>query len=435
MIDGPLPRRPRRPRCPRHPGFPRSRRWWILAGAPFLLAGCASAHEPAQRSRPALEPPSAWREAERATVRDHVRLTDPALFVKAGEAYFDRAMERVIFQAVPRGDWDPGASAEHYSMYVADIERNEHGLPAGLKNIVRVSPNGSANTCGWFHPTDPWRVLFGSTINPPATKAASGYQRTSRDYVWLFPAEMEVVDVRLPGAPPIEQGEAIEDSCYAPMANPRPMTLRALFERPGYDAECSWSADGRFVLYVNVPEGTNDGDIYVYDTRTGAHTPVVVAPGYDGGPFFSHDGKFITYRSDRAGNDLLQVFVAKLAFGEGGAITGIEWERPVTANEHVNWGPYWSARGDFVVYSTSEVGHHNYEVFAASANTGEQAVEPGALAKRRITHAAGFDGLPVFSANGRWMLWTSQRLAEGDSPDSPPGSQVWAARVVDAKPE
>ncbi|MGP1309540.1 MAG: TolB family protein, partial [Phycisphaerales bacterium] len=221
---------------------------------------------------------------------------------------------------------------------------------------------------------------------------------------------------------------------YAPMNNPRPMTIRALFEKPGYDAECSYSADGRYVLYVNVPEGTKDGDIYVFDTVTGKHTPLVVADGYDGGPFFSRDGRYITYRSDRAGNDLLQVYVAKLAF-DGEGPTGIEWERPVTANRHVNWGPYWSRGGDFLVYSTSEVGHHNYEVFAAESNTGDDALGVDALKTRRVTHAAGFDGLPVFSENGRWMLWTSQRLANGDAADAAPGSQVWAARVVGAKPE
>jgi hypothetical protein len=411
---------------------PRSLRVSVLAV--LATAGSALAHEPEQARRaPTLDDPGVWRAAERETLRNHVRLTDPALFSKAGEAYFDRAMRRVIFQAIPKGDWDTGASTEHYSMYVADIALDSSGYPSGLANIVRVSPDGSSNTCGWFHPTDKWTVLFGSTIEPPSSAPTSGYQRNSRDYVWQFPAQMEVVEVRLPGAPPIEGGVAIKDSCYSFGA--APMTLRRVFERAGYDAECSYSGDGRFVLYANVPEGTNDGDIHVFDTKTGAHTALVVAPGYDGGPFFSRDGKYITYRSDRAGNDLLQVYVAKLAFGEGGAITGIEWERPVTANGHVNWGPYWSRDGGYLVYSTSEVGHHNYEVFAAPSNTGAMAREPGELAHKRVTFAAGFDGLPVFSDNGRWMLWTSQRRAEGDAPDFAPGSQVWAARVVGAKPE
>ena len=107
----------------------------------------------------------------------------------------------------------------------------------------------------------------------------------------------------------------------------------------------------------------------------------------------------------------------------------------MTSNEHVTWGPYWSRDGEYLVYSTSEVGHHNYEVFAAPSNAGKDAREPGELKHKRVTFAAGFDGLPVFSDNGRWMLWTSQRRDAGDAPDVAPGSQVWAARVVGAKPE
>ncbi len=44
----------------------------------------------------------------------------------------------------------------------------------------------------------------------------------------------------------------------------------------------------------------------------------------------------------------------------------------------------------------------------------------------RITHAEGFDGLPVFSRDGKTMIWCAQRgpLAEGEGR---PSSQVWVA--------
>ena len=44
-------------------------------------------------------------------------------------------------------------------------------------------------------------------------------------------------------------------------------------------------------------------------------------------------------------------------------------------------------------------------------------------AGRRITHAAKFDGLPVFNADGSRMMWTSQRGADQSS-------QVWLADFV-----
>ena len=42
--------------------------------------------------------------------------------------------------------------------------------------------------------------------------------------------------------------------------------------------------------------------------------------------------------------------------------------------------------------------------------------------KRRITHAEGFDGLPVFNSSGNWLMWTSKRETGT--------SQLWLARFT-----
>src|SRR5262249_51321452 len=144
-------------------------------------------------------------------------------------------------------------------------------------------------------------------------------------------------------------------------------TLKPLFSRPDYDAECSYSRDGRFVLYAHVREGAKtagraDADIWVYDTKAKQHHALVTADGYDGGPFFSPDGKRICYRSDRKLNDLLQLFVADLKFDAEGIPVGVEREYQVTDNEAVNWAPFWHPSGKFLVYGTSQVSHANYEV-------------------------------------------------------------------------
>ena len=146
--------------------------------------------------------------------------------------------------------------------------------------------------------------------------------------------------------------------------------------------------------------------------------------GYDGGPFCSPDGRRICYRSDRRGDDLLQVFVSELAFDAEGEVQGVEREFQLTDNVHVNWAPFWHPNGRHLVYTTSELGHENYEVFVVDADAGTD----GGPAKygtrrRRVTHAAKFDGLPVFDADGSRMMWTSQRGVDGSS-------QVWIADFV-----
>lgn len=380
----------------------------------FLLAACAGPDhlgfdQPDAddlRAVPADGP--AWMAAEAPVLYAHRQVTARDEYYKAGESYFDATGRRVLFQAVPVGAGQP---SPHYSMYAADL-RLESGRALELVDARQISPDGSASTCGWFHPDDSDLVMFGCTVTEPDEDNVPGYQRSSGRYRWAFPTEMQLVTVDLSSE-----------------GRPEPETM---LDMPGYDAEGSWSPDGRHVLFANVDEaksaelGITDADLWVLDTTTGERTKIVDAPGYDGGPFFSPDGTWICYRSDRRGNNLLQIFIAELAFDEDGAITGIEREVAITDNWDVNWAPYWHPSGRFLVFSSSLAGHDNYEVYAVEAldEDGEPVSLPSPV---RVTHAAGFDGLPVFSRDGRFMMWTAQRgpVAEGEEK---PTSQLWIAR-------
>lgn len=393
--------------------------------------GSRSHGEGTYGSPPPMEPID-WKTSEAGILENHVQLTSDRDFVKAGEAYFSPDGQWVIFQAVPV----PKAGTEadpFYAMYVARVKYNVDGLMTGLEEAIQVSEPGSANTCGFFHPTEPWRVIFGSTIGAPSPSEAPGFQRQSSTYRWMFPAEMDVVTTPVPEI----FAESMKEGAD-PMDIPVTATKR-LWERPGYDAECSYSPDGRFIVYCAVEEAPKLGDLYVFDTTTKKSTRLVSADGYDGGPFFSPDGRRICYRSDREGNNLLQLFVADLEFGRNGEITGVGREYQLTEGQDVNWGPFWHRSGRFLVYATSAVSHFNYEVFMVDADPGNVPGHEGpvryGLNPRRITRANGFDGLPVFSADGRWMMWTSQRVAD---PASKGASQLWAAQFVldpDAHPQ
>jgi Tol biopolymer transport system component len=121
--------------------------------------------------------------------------------------------------------------------------------------------------------------------------------------------------------------------------------------------------------------------------------------------------------------------VADLVYDEAGDIVGLENAMQITGTETdpgeiagldpegvdatrtVNWAPYWHPAGTFVAYASSLVSHRNYEVFQVRTD-GSRTL--------RLTFTEGFDGLPVFSPDGRWLLWTSQR-GEGGT------SQIWVA--------
>ena len=328
-----------------------------------------------------------------------VLLTDPDVFLKAGESYFDPAGKRVIFQAIehPEEGEDPD---DNYGMYLGDLTFDESGTITGLINIKRISNEGSSNTCGWFHPTEKSTVLFATTDTPLVEEDIPGYQRESGRYRWAFPPKMNIVSCDL--AKNNTVNELVTDNEH-------------------YLAEGSWSPDSRHLLYCSLKSG--GGDIYVTDLKTGTTRLIVEEDGYDGGPFFSPDGKRIVYRSDRRGNDLLQLYVAELAFSEDGAIIGISSEHQLTDNVHVNWGPFWHPNGRFLIYATSEVGHHNYELYVCDADSGEHdGTTRYGTRKRRVTHAEGFDGLPAFNALGNVLMWTSKRLTNT--------SQLWTAPFI-----
>ena len=94
-------------------------------------------------------------------------------------------------------------------------------------------------------------------------------------------------------------------------------------------------------------------------------------------------------------------------------------ERALTNNEFVNWGPYWHPDGRHIIYATSKHGHPNYELYRMDVDTAEE---------ERITFIEGFDGLPVFSQDGKRLMWTSSgRTADHKS-------QLFIAHSTDTPP-
>ena len=363
----------------------------ILSG---LLAGCTAAG-PASSGQASQSPAVDWKRDERGLV-SATQLTFPDRFAKSGEAYFDPSATHIVFQAIEKGP-DGQPVSPHYAMYVADLQRD--GAAFSLRNIRRISPVGSANTCGWFDPRDPNQLYFASTVTAPADGPTPGYQRDGRTYRWSFPPEMRIVKVDLRKA----------DGSVASL---QPV----VGDGKGYTAEGAIGSDGRTLLFTRLVDG--EGDLFVMDLPTGQVTQIVKADGYDGGAFFSPDGARIVWRADRNRDNLLQLRVASVVRDAQGRVSGVKDERALTQDEHVNWAPYWTPDGRAVVYATSREGHRNYELFVMPVTA--DATLPIPL---RVTTAEGADLLPAISPNGELLMWTCQR---GDDRSS----QLWIARIA-----
>jgi Tol biopolymer transport system component len=327
----------------------------------LVLAAALAGQHPAAATNSA--PALSAEEVARLEARHLTRIRQVTFgLARAGEGYFSPDGRSIIFQAVPH--LHPAVfhharpDEDGYQIFTATL---------GEDAPIRMVSTGKGRcTCPYFHP-DGRSILFASTHLNPSTDAAPpkgpAYSRTAR-YRWEFPESMDIFAADLDGS-----------------------RLRQLTGTPGYDAEASYSSDGKRIVFTSFRDG--DGEIYIMDSDGTNPRRITRAKGYDGGPFFSPDGKRIIYRSDRKENDLLQVFINN---SEGTA------ERALTDNEFVNWGPYWNPDGTHIIYATSKHGHSNYELYLMNVDTGSE---------ERITYHEGFDGLPVFSPDGKQLMWTS----------------------------
>lgn len=297
---------------------------------------------------------------------------------QSGEGYFSPDMKKIILQSI-RG--------EHpfYQIYIKDLETGDEKM---------VSTGHGRTTCAYFHPTKPKIIYASSHLDPEHEVAAeeerkrlaelkrNPQQRSS--YSWNFDPYMEIFEADLDGG-----------------------NLKRLTNASGYDAEGSYSPDGKEIVFCSFRDGS--GNIYVMDAEGGNVRQITNSPGYDGGPFFSPDGKRILFRGEVRQRDYLQIFVIN-ADGAG--------EKQLTDNGAVNWGPYWHPDGKHIIFATSLHGHYNYELYLMNIETGKQ---------ERVTYTFGADVLPVFSPDGSKLMWTSKR---GKNREGESASQLWIADWV-----
>jgi len=286
-------------------------------------------------------------------------------FSRAGEAYFSPDARTIIFQAV-RGE-NP-----FYQIFTQPL--------AGDQPTI-VSTGRGRTTCAFFRP-DGKKIIFASSHLDPkvneteeaerkrlAEEAADPSKRRRR-YEWVFDEHMDIFE-----------------------ADPDGSHLRRLTDAPGYDAEGSYSPDGKRIVFCSTRGG--DPDLYIMNADGSGVRQLVKSPGYDGGPFFSPDGKRVIFRSDRKEKDLLQLYVINTD-GTG--------ERALTDNSGVNWCPYWHRDGRHIIYAFADYSNPNvrpnFDLFLMNVDTGKT---------ERVTHSPAADVLPVFSPDGKKLMWTSAR--------------------------
>jgi Tol biopolymer transport system component len=319
-------------------------------------------------------------------------------FVRAGEGYFSPDGKTIVFQAVPEG-------YPFYQIFTMPLEAGSPPAAPALQvsppvesALHRISTGRGRTTCSYFSP-DGQRILFASShLDPQLAETEQEAVRQEeadrqsgrrRRYEWVFDPHMDLF-----------------------LADRHGHIHARLTDSPGYDAEGAFSPDGRQIVFCSTRDG--DPDLYIMHSDGSGLRQLTNEPSYDGGPFFSPDGKWIVFRADRKEKDRLQIHVIR-ADGTG--------ERALTSDpDQVNWAPYWHPTEPYIIWCGADHSNPtqrpNYDLWLMRYSMEGDRFEPGGV--WRVTDHDSADVLPVFSPDGKRLMWTSGRTEGG-------ASQLWIA--------
>lgn len=301
---------------------------------------------------------------------------------RAGEGYFSADGQRMVFQS----EREPGNP--FYQIYLMDLANGD---------LNRISPGKGKTTCAWIHP-DGDRVLYASThhdANSEQLQKAELEARESgnqRRYAWDYDPEFELYEHDL-----------------------RTGQNRRLTSARGYDAEASYSPDGKTILFAsnrsayerqlsereqtlfNIDPASMI-EIYRMNADGTEVTRLTNHLGYDGGPFFSPDGTQFCWRRFSEDGATAEIFTMPVAGGP---------EKQLTSLGAMSWAPFFHPCGKYLIFTTNRHGFSNFELYLVRADGEGEPV--------RVTFTEGFDGLPVFLPDGEQIAWTSTRSDAGRS--------------------
>jgi len=287
------------------------------------------------------------------------------------EAYFSSDGKQLIFQSTRQG-------VNCDQMFIMNTDGSD---------VHMVSTGKGRTTCGYFFPSGK-RILYASThladaACPPPPDWSKGYRWPLYPSYDIFTAKPEGSDVK------------------------------QITHAAGYDAEGTFSTDGKRVVFTSMRNG--DLDLYSMNSD-GTHVKRLTRElGYDGGAFYSPDGKWIVYRAyhpkTKAEIDEYENLLKQNLFHP----TTLElWimradgsdKRQITRNGAANFAPYFFPDGKRLIFASnldSGGGLNNFELYTVN-------IDCSAL--ERITDSPGFDGFPVFSPDGKKLVWSSGRKAK-----------------------
>jgi TolB protein len=344
----------------------------------LLLAACTSAEPRAPlepSAEPAAEPPAAvarrapaWVVHPDNPLEPHLKNVRQLTFGgENAEAYWSWDGSKLILQVTGRH----GFTCDQIFVM------NEDGTGEHL-----VSTGKGRTTCAYFLPGDR-EIVYASTHHispdvPVPPKADPGV------YAWpLFDYDIFKA--------------AADGSNLVQLTNER-----------AYDAEATIGPDG--TIYFTSSR-TGDLEIWRMAADGSGLTQLTNEVGYDGGPFVSLDGKRVVYRSSHPTEPAaIEKYKSLLARGLVQPTKMDLWimdpdggnKRQVTRMAGASFGPFLRKAGEKIIFSSNWEQPRGPEFELYLVNEDGSDLE-------RVTNSPQFDGFPMFSPDGKHLVWCSNR--------------------------
>jgi TolB protein len=292
------------------------------------------------------------------------------------EAYFSFDGQWLIFQRTSAKNGIPCDQ-----MFIGKIP-----APGQSFEYKMVSSGKGRTTCGFFT-KDGKHIIFASThLGGDSCPPVPDRSKYGNRYIWPLYSSYDIF-----------------------MADLNGKIIKQLTTAKGYDAEATLSPDGKKMIYTSVKDG--DIELYIMDLASGKEKRITNTLGYDGGAWFSPDGKKIIWRASRPNTpeeikeykDLLaenlvaptrmEVFVAD---ADGSHV------RQVTQLGQANWAPAFMPDSRRIIFASN---HEYKRGFPFNMYT----ISEDGSALTKISRDKGFDAFPMFSLNGRKIVFCSNR--------------------------
>jgi Tol biopolymer transport system component len=288
------------------------------------------------------------------------------------EAYFSADGKKLIYQS-SHGD------VKCDQIFIMNIDGTDQHM---------VSTGKGRTTCSFFYP-DGKKILYTSThLASPECPPRPDF---SKGYVWGVYSGYDIFTANLDGS-----------------------NLKQLTNTPGYDAEATISLDGKKITFTSLRNG--DLDIYTMDADGKNVKQLTHELGYDGGPTFSPDRKTIVYRAyhpktEKEISDYKELLAQNLIRPTSLEIWTMNADgsgkKQITNLGAASFGPAYTADGKRIIFSSNydpdthaKGGEGNFELWM---------MNPDGSGMERITYSDGFDGFPMFSPDGKKLVWASNR--------------------------